>query len=105
MPNIDMPYFVDSEGNQGYFKDVTAMEQISDIRSNDNVLHGSVLNLQGIHDKAIIIKETGNEDYKMIVIKDANDVERYSLRFSGGHLDFTSRDASGNIIVNNQRLA
>lgn len=31
MPNIDMPYFVDKDGNQGYFKDVTAREQIADL--------------------------------------------------------------------------
>lgn len=34
MPNIDMPYFVDEDGNQGYFKDVTARSQIANMDSD-----------------------------------------------------------------------
>lgn len=31
MPDFEMPYFVDSSGNKGHFKDTTAREQVAEI--------------------------------------------------------------------------
>lgn len=41
MPNIDMSYFVDSEGNHGYFKDQTARDQIVNL-SGLTVLNNAI---------------------------------------------------------------
>ena len=43
--------------------------------------------------------ETGSDDYKAIRIYDKNNVNRYSLIFTGGHLKFVSKNASGATIV------
>lgn len=31
MPDFEMPYFIDGGGNKGYFKDVTARDQLTDL--------------------------------------------------------------------------
>ncbi len=58
-----------------------------------------IINLIGEHDTPIIIKETGNEDHKDIIVRDKNNTIRYQLIFSGGKLRFASYNASGSIIT------
>lgn len=93
------------DGTEVYFRDDTAREQIATIHPNATTLQsysfvGGNLSLSGPDDKPIRMYETGDEDYKSICIYDKNNVERYVLLFSGGHLRFTSKNASGTTIVN-----
>ena len=73
-------------------------------KSIGNYVKTQVVELQGGHDYPLVIIETGNEDFKGIMVKDANNQNRYALKFSGGHLNFSSWDASGNPIVNNTQI-
>ena len=73
-------------------------------KSIGNVVKTKIVELKGTFDFPLVFVETGNEDYKGIMVKDANDQNRYTLVFKGGHLYFSSRDASGNPIVNDAQI-
>ena len=45
------------------------------------------------------MQETGNEDVKGLQIYDKNERLRYTLRFVGGKLHFTSYNSSGSVIT------
>lgn len=65
MPNIDMSYFVDSEGNHGYFKDTTARQQIGNL-SGLTVLNNAIqaLDLNNITGTQSIIYTNANSTNK-----------------------------------------
>ena len=50
-------------------------------------------------DIALVFNETGNDDYKGMIVKDKDGNERYRLYFTGGHLKFLSKAADGTTIV------
>lgn len=50
-------------------------------------------------DLVIILNETGNDDYKGMIVKDKDGNERYRLYFTGGHIKFLSKAADGTTIV------
>lgn len=77
----------------------TAREQIAEIHPNANTLSAPVFESHTALDDVMKFYETGNDDYKAIRVYDKNNVNRYSLIFTGGHLKFTSKDASGTTIV------
>ena len=64
-----------------------------------NNLSAHSIALIGESDVPILIKGTGNEDYKRIIIRDKNDAGRYLLIFSGGKLKFISYDSNGSLIT------
>ena len=60
------------------------------------------MELVGEHDYPIVLKETGTEDLKGIVIYDKNNVCRYKLGFISGHLQFHSYNSNGTETVSAQ---
>ena len=64
-----------------------------------NTISAPIIESRTTVDLPIRLYETGDEDYKGIVIYDKNNQERYRLLFTGGHLKFTSKNASGTTIV------
>ena len=69
------------------------------IHPNANTLSAPVFESHTALDDVMKFYETGSDDYKAIRIYDKNNVTRYSLIFTGGHLKFTSNNASGTTIV------
>lgn len=75
-------------------------DDLATIHPSARVVSSPILEMHGPDDKPIRIYETGDENYKCICcVYDKNNVERYNLRFSGGHLIFTAKDANGTVIV------
>ena len=100
MPNIDMSYFVDSEGNHGYFKDQTARDQISRfttptlIWQGDATTVGTTYNMtQNYTDfKYLLVSAITNVEIKNILIltSSINAVRIYDDVISSGHWDTTA---------------
>lgn len=74
------------------------------LKSSGNSITTQLLKISSVYDFPLAIYETGNEDTKGIRLFDANNQMRYELKFTGGHLRFSSWDASGNYIVNNAQI-
>ena len=77
------------------------------VKYNKNINSATTLHaliLESEYDSPLILKESGNEDFKGIKITDKNNTTRYYLRFSGGHVDLISYNASGVILYNKQLI-
>lgn len=72
--------------------------------STPRILHASALDATSTTDYPIVMRESGDEDYKGILIKDKNNNNRYILKFSQGHLTFGSWDSTGAPIVYETRI-
>ena len=72
---------------------------IDGIRPSAGNLAGEVLTLSGSQDNALVFNETGNDDYKAMIVNDKDGNERYRLYFTGGHVKFLSKAADGTTIV------
>lgn len=74
-------------------------DAIYGIRPSAGNIAGEVLTLSGTQDNALVFNETGNDDYKGMIVNDKDGNERYRLYFTGGHIKFLSKAADGTTIV------
>jgi len=74
-------------------------DKLKEIHPSADKLTAEVFESNSVSDIVIILNETGNDDYKGMIVKDKNGNERYRLYFTGGHVKFLSKAADGTTIV------
>ena len=74
-------------------------DKLKEIHPSADKITSEVFESNSPADIAIVLNETGNDDYKGMVVNDKNGNERYRLYFTGGHVKFLSKAADGTTIV------
>ena len=90
---------VPTENSTNPVKSGGVFDKFKEIHPTADKLTTDVFESNSSVDIVIVLNETGNDDYKGIVVNDKNGNERYKLYFTGGHLKFLSKAADGTTIV------
>lgn len=74
-------------------------DKLKEIHPSADRLTAEVFESNSPADFVIKLNETGDDDYKGMIVNDKGGNERYRLYFTGGHVKFLSKAADGTTIV------